>query len=43
MLRKINIALGCLALLGAIALGVSFAYDHFSDLERSKIITQLEG
>lgn len=43
MLRKINITLAIIAVIGAVALVSCYAYDHFAKLENSKIIKQLEG
>ncbi len=43
MLRKLNISLGIIALVGALFCGGFYAYTHFSSIENSKVIRNLEG
>lgn len=43
MLRKLNVALGVIALIGLLFCVGFYTYNHFTSVENSKIIKQLEG
>lgn len=43
MIRKINITLGILCLIGAMFIGGMLAYEHFDDVKSGKIATQVES
>ena len=43
MLRKINTALGIVAVIGALFVSGVFAYTHLSDIEDSNIVKELGG
>lgn len=43
MLRKLNITLAIIAFVGALFCASVFAYNHFSDINNSKIIQSLGG
>lgn len=43
MLRKLNTALGIMAIVGALFVGGMFLYTHFSNIENSEIVQQLGG
>lgn len=43
MLRKLNITLAILCIIGAAFIGSMLAYEHFSDVHNSKIATQVES
>lgn len=42
-MKRINIYLAIVAVVGALFCGGIFAYTHLSSLENSKIVQQLEG
>ena len=43
MLRKLNTALGIIAIVGALFCGGMYAYTHLSSIENSSIVQQLGG
>ncbi len=43
MLRKLNITLGILCVIGAMFIGGMIAYEHFSDVNNSKIAQKVES
>lgn len=43
MLKKINIYLAAVAVVGILFCGCTYVYTHFAKLENTKIVQQLEG
>lgn len=43
MIKKLNITLAVIAVIGALFCGGMYAYNHFSDVQNSKVIQQLGG
>ena len=43
MLKKVNMYLAILAVVGAMLCGAAYAYTHITDIQNSHIIQKLEG
>lgn len=43
MIRKLNITLAILCVIGAVFIGGMLAYEHFSDVSNGKVAQQVES